>query len=212
MQLQQRRLTSHLHVGETTFYLIIFFMIDRLCLIHTPIHLSIFITFTTTCMYTVVQYLQGGTMRYRHSRIHPADPRQVVRLLTAPSLPPSLPPPCQEKVYKHTLPHLSTRYCTSTSFHISYYYVHIHVQYIKEGTIMYHCTIISADERALTLISVIRAKIPRYIPTYITLPYLHHTCDVLMNFLSNDKRNNSQTGKTGRSGLYFLCFVILSGG
>lgn len=76
---------------------------------------------------------------------------------------------------------------------------------------------LSADERASTLIkliSVIRAKIPRYIPTYITLPtspYIH-TCDVLMNFLSNDKRNNSQTGKTGRSGLYFLCFVILSGG
>lgn len=69
---------------------------------------------------------------------------------------------------------------------------------------------LSADERALTLISVIRAKIPRYIPTYITLP-TSHTCDVLKNFLSNDKRNNSQTGKTGRSGLYFLCFVILSG-
>lgn len=66
---------------------------------------------------------------------------------------------------------------------------------------------LSADERALTLIkliSVIRAQIPRYL-TYITLP-TSYTCDVLMNFLSNDKRNNSQTGKTGRSG---LCFFAL---
>lgn len=107
-------------------------------------------------------YLQG-TIRYRHSRIHPTDPRRVV---VGCSLPPSLPPPCQEKVYKHTLPHLSTTLVLPYLL-LLHYYVHIQVQYIREGTMMYTVSLyLSADERALTLIkliSVIRAKIPMYL-------------------------------------------------
>lgn len=131
---------------------------------YTPIHLSIFTTFTTTCMYST--YLQS-TMRYRHSRIHTTDPRRVV---VGCSLPPSLP---HAKRKYTNIPYL-TSVLVPPYLLLLYYYVHIQVQYIREGTIMYTVSLyLSADERALTLISVIRAKIPRYIHT---LPYLHHTC------------------------------------
>lgn len=72
-------------------------------------------------------------MRYRHSRIHTTDPRRVV--LVGCSLPPSLPPPCQEKVYKHTyqVPYLTSVLVPPYLLLLYYYYVHIQVQYIREG-------------------------------------------------------------------------------
>lgn len=82
VQLQRRRLTSHLGETTCTFYLIIFFMIDRLYLIHLYTYLS-----SVPSVPSLLVYLQG-TIRYRHSRIHTADPRRVV---VGCSLPPSLP-------------------------------------------------------------------------------------------------------------------------
>lgn len=137
VQLQQRRLTSHLGETTCTFYLIIFFMIDRLGIhTYTPIHLSTFTIFTTTCMYTVVQYLQGGTIRYRHSRIHTADPRRVV---VGCSLPPSL-PHAKKSIQTYQVPYL-TSVPTSTSISpttilLCTYTCTVH-KGGREGTIMY---------------------------------------------------------------------------
>lgn len=84
VQLQQRRLTSHLGETTCTFYLIIFFMIDRLYLMHPYTYLSS----VPSVPSLLLAYLQS-TIRYRHSRIHTADPRRVV--VVGCSLPPSLP-------------------------------------------------------------------------------------------------------------------------
>lgn len=105
-------------------------MIDRLPYVYT--HPYTYLSSVPSVPSLLLAYLQG-TMRYRHSRIHTTDPRRVV---VGCSLPPSLPPPCQEKVYKHTylpgtLPHLSTS--TSISPTTATTYVYIHVQYIREG-------------------------------------------------------------------------------